>query len=283
MLGDPSSVFAIGSWAFSAAHGEPVRILDAESIWNHTVYEVWIPRLAKVEKVRAETLAPTESPKTPSLHRITYAVSAARIADALTQDVLLAPLEAGVIPLPHQLYALTRAMEEDDSRLAHIGRRIQQLTRLEHFALPLIDALGSLPSAEKWGVWLEQLMGLAQMALRHPESVLSVLSELEPMREVGPASLDEVYDVLLERLGSLRTDPPKRRYGRVFIGSIEEARGRSFDVVFLPGLAEGLFPRRALEDPLLLDEHRLKLSAGLDTQDQRVARERMLLRSAAAA
>ncbi|HEY6391984.1 MAG TPA: PD-(D/E)XK nuclease family protein, partial [Bryobacteraceae bacterium] len=52
---------------------------------------------------------------------------------------------------------------------------------------------------------------------------------------------------------------------------------------FLPGLAEGLFPRRALEDPLLLDEHRLKLSAALDTQARRVARERMLLRYSAAA
>ena len=56
---------------------------------------------------------------------------------------------------------------------AHIDRRIQQLTRLEHFALPLIDALGSLPSSEKWGVWLDRLMDLAQMALRQPESVLS--------------------------------------------------------------------------------------------------------------
>ena len=83
------------------------------------------------------------------------------------------------------------------------------------------------------------------------------------MREVGPVSLDEVYDVLSERLGSLRTDPPKRRYGRVFVGSIEEARGRSFDFVFLPGLAEGLFPRRALEDPLLLDDQRVKLSPDL--------------------
>jgi ATP-dependent helicase/nuclease subunit B len=173
--------------------------------------------------------------------------------------------------------------EQDDSRLAHIGRRIQQLTRLEHFALPLIDALGSLPSSEKWGVWLDRLMDLAPMALRHPESVLAVLSELEPMREVGPASLDEVYDVLCERLGSLRNEPPKRRYGRVFVGSIDEARGRSFDFVFLPGLAEGLFPRRAFEDPLLLDEHRILLAAGLQTQDDRVAGERMLLRSAAAA
>jgi CRISPR/Cas system-associated exonuclease Cas4 (RecB family) len=173
--------------------------------------------------------------------------------------------------------------KEDDSHRTHIGHRIQQLERLEHFALPLIDALGSLPPSDKWGGWLDRLTDLAHIALRHPESVLSVLSELEPMRDVGPASLDEVYDVLSDRLDFLRTEPPKRRWGRVFVGSIEEARGRSFDVVFLPGLAEGLFPRRALEDPLLLDEQRITLAAGLDTQDQRIARERMLLRSAAAA
>jgi CRISPR/Cas system-associated exonuclease Cas4 (RecB family) len=171
--------------------------------------------------------------------------------------------------------------KEDDTHRSHIERRIQQLVRLEHFALPLIEALGSLPAAERWEVWLDRLAALAKMALRRPESVLAVLSELDPMREVGPASLDEVYDVLSERLGFLRSEPPNRRYGRVFVGSIEEARGRSFDVVFLPGLAEGLFPRRSLEDPLLLDEHRTGL--GLEKQDERVARERMLLRSAAAA
>ena len=186
--------------------------------------------------------------------------------------------------LQAELQTQLRDLEkEDDSHRAHIELRIEQLKRLEHFALPLIDALASLSSPQKWGVWLDRLTELAQMALRYPESVLSVLSELEPMRDVGPASLDEVYDVLSERLGFLRTEPPKRRYGRVFVGSIEEARGRSFDVVFLPGLAEGLFPRRALEDPLLLDEYRIKLTANLDTQDERVARERMLLRSAAAA
>jgi superfamily II DNA or RNA helicase len=108
--------FAVGSWAFSAAHGESVRILDVETVWNHTVYQVWIPRLATVERVPAESLAPTQLTKATGLDRITYAVAAARIADALTQDVLLAPLEAGVIPLPHQLYALTRAMAEDRIR-----------------------------------------------------------------------------------------------------------------------------------------------------------------------
>ena len=173
--------------------------------------------------------------------------------------------------------------KEDESHRPHIERRLNQLTHLENFALPLIDTLDSLPKSAKWREWLEALDDLARIALRRPEPVLSVLRELAPMGEVGPASLDEVYDVLSEKLGLLRTEPPKRRYGHVFAGSIEEASGRTFDVVFVPGLAEGLFPRRALEDPLLIDQHRGKISTPLDTQDERIARERMLLRSATAA
>ncbi len=101
-----SIILSVGSWAFSASHGESVRILDVETVWSHTVYQVWIPRLAIVERVPVESLSPAQPTKATSLDRITYAVAAARIADALTQDVLLAPLEAGVIPLPHQLHAL---------------------------------------------------------------------------------------------------------------------------------------------------------------------------------
>ena len=110
------TAFPIGSWVFSPAHGDSVRILDVETVWNHTVYQVWIPRLATVERVPAASLAPAQPTRATGLDRITYAVAAARIADALTQDVLLAPLEAGVIPLPHQFYALTRAMAGDRMR-----------------------------------------------------------------------------------------------------------------------------------------------------------------------
>lgn len=106
----------IGSWAFSAAHGESVRILEVETAWNHTSCQVWIPGRGVVERVAAETLTPTPPASAAGLDRIVYSAAAARIADALTQDVLLAPLEAGVIPLPHQLHALTRAVTGDRIR-----------------------------------------------------------------------------------------------------------------------------------------------------------------------
>ena len=113
--------------------------------------------------------------------------------------------------------------------------------------------------------------------------MLSVLAELQTMAEVGPVTLDEVSGVLSDRLRFLRREPPLRRYGSVFVAGIDEARGRAFDIVFLPGLCEGLFPSRPHEDPILLDDYRRKLNAGLRVQDDRVADERRRLRIACAA
>jgi ATP-dependent helicase/nuclease subunit B len=171
---------------------------------------------------------------------------------------------------------------EDETRREDIARRLNQLRELERFALPLIDALWELPASARWSEWIERLSGLARIALRRPEPVLAVLAEFEPMGDVGPAMLDEVAAVLSERLRFLRRDPPQRRYGRVFVGSIDEARGREFGVVFLPGLAEGLFPQRAFEDPLLLDDFRRELGDGLPLRDDRTLEERERLQLACA-
>ena len=165
----------------------------------------------------------------------------------------------------------------------HLERQIDQLGVLQGFALPLVDLLHNLPKRATWGDWLTPLTALAETALRAPESVLAVLNELLPMADVGPVSLDEIYNVLQDRLRFLRSDPPVRRYGAIFCGTIEEARAHRFAVVFLPGLAEGIFPRRAYEDPLLLDHYRVMLEQPLARRDRLVERERLLLSIAAAA
>jgi len=173
--------------------------------------------------------------------------------------------------------------QKEEGRRQHLLREIERLKNLETFALPLIDRLAGLPRQAGWGDWIEHLGALAAAALRCPESVLSVLSELQAMAEVGPVGLDEVSGVLSDRLRFLRREPPLRRYGCVFVAGIDEVRGRVFDIVFLPGLCEGLFPSRPREDPILLDEHRRALDAGLRVQDDRVADERRRLHIACGA
>jgi CRISPR/Cas system-associated exonuclease Cas4 (RecB family) len=166
---------------------------------------------------------------------------------------------------------------------AHYERELARLANLEAFALPLIRRLTALPEAGSWGEWLPALRELARAALRRPDSVLAVLDELEPMADVGPARLREVAMVLSDRLRFLRREPPARCGGAVFVGAIDEARGRVFDAVFVPGLAEGGFPRKVAEDPLLLDDIRREISDTLATNHRRREHERLLLSIAAAA
>lgn len=180
-------------------------------------------------------------------------------------------------------FQISGLKDEDPTEQERLELQLERLQNLEKFALPLIEILDALPAAAQWHEWLYHLRTLAARSLREPDSVLALLNELEPMSEVGPARLDEVISVLAEHLRFLRRDAPHRRYGRVFVGTIEEARGRSFDVVFVPGLAEGLFPIRTLEDPLLLDDLRASISDMLARREDRVAHERLLLHLAVGA
>jgi RecB family exonuclease len=176
-----------------------------------------------------------------------------------------------------------REEEADSPRTAGIERDLQNLEHLRRFAEPVIGRLAALPASGAWGEWIAALEALAPMVLRHPERVLTVLAALRPLDVIGPVTLGEVRDVLAAELTTLAERPPRDRYGRVFVGTIEQARGRSFEVVFAPGLAERIFPQRPREDPILLDALRRDLGAPLATQDERAHRERLLLRLAVGA
>jgi ATP-dependent helicase/nuclease subunit B len=170
--------------------------------------------------------------------------------------------------------------DPESPRIEALGRDLVNLEHLRRFALPVIDRLAALPTSAPWREWLPALEAFAPLVLRRPERVMTVLAELRPLGPVGPVSLDEVRDVLLERLAVLGQRPPVARYGRVFVGSIEEVRGRLFDIVFVPGLAERVFPQTLREDPILLDAIRAGVDTGLVRQPERGRRERWLFQLA---
>jgi ATP-dependent helicase/nuclease subunit B len=162
-----------------------------------------------------------------------------------------------------------------------VRRSIEDLAALRRFALPILRALAALPAQASWGEWLEQLGDLAARALRRPDRVLAVLAELGPMAAVGPVDLAEVRLTLGRRLTDLVILPEERAAGRIFVAPLESARGLAFDVVFVPGVAERLFPQKVNEEPILRDRERALL--GLDTNHERVAAERLALRLAVGA
>ncbi len=177
-------------------------------------------------------------------------------------------------------------MREDPEspRAKRFERDLRNLGHLRSFALPIIDLLAAWPARALWGEWLDRFAMLAPIVLRQPERVQRVIAELRPMSQIGPVTLDEAREVLAERLLTLEIDAPTHRYGRVFVGSPREARGRAFRVVFVAGLAERMFPQKLHEDPMLLDEEmRVPLGAGLAVQEDRGRNERLMLRLAVGA
>jgi CRISPR/Cas system-associated exonuclease Cas4 (RecB family) len=184
--------------------------------------------------------------------------------------------------LSAQLELELEEVDDPDDATALLRRREKAaLEGLRDFALPLLADLAALPKAAEWREWIDALGALATRSLRHPERVLATLAELEPMAEVGPVELAEVRIVLEARLPDVIVPPSERRMGHVFVASTDEARGLAFDVVFVPGLAEKLFPRKVSEDPILPDP--VRETMGLPTNAERSAAERLALRVAVGA
>ena len=182
-----------------------------------------------------------------------------------------------------QLAEARRLDGVDSAAVAGLEQVQRQLQHLRAFALPIVTQLAAWPAQATWGEWLDRFEALAPLVLRMPAHVGRVLADLRPMAAVGPIDLDEARRVLSERLLTLESEPPSRRFGRVFVGMPHQARGRSFRAVFVPGLAERMFPQKPREDPLLLDAARGGTKAPLATQRQRLAAERLLLQLAAGA
>ncbi len=186
-----------------------------------------------------------------------------------------------------------RSEDPDSARAAGIERDIDRLAQLRTFALPLMARMAAWPASAPWGTWLRELEAFAPLAVRAPAFILRVLADLRPMEAVGPVSLEEVRSVLTERLRLIEREPPKRRYGRVLVTSPAHVRGRMFRIVFVPGVAERMFPQKPRQDPLLLDPAREQLNARprdpagagpqLATRAERNRRERLLLHLAVGA
>jgi RecB family exonuclease len=168
--------------------------------------------------------------------------------------------------------------DESEAHVARLERAITDLEHLRRFAMPLVETLAALRRAQgSWKKWLDILSALATRALREPAEVLRTLGELAPMGPIGSVDLDEVRLVLAPRLRDLRVAPPRRRYGAVFVAPPEALRGLSFDVVFVPGLAENVFPAKRVEDPILLDEQRRRVSPELLVEADRIQAEHVAL------
>ncbi|EMJ4787008.1 MULTISPECIES: DEAD/DEAH box helicase [Klebsiella] len=109
-------MWKVGDWAWSQAHQQYVRVIDAAGLWGQQFYRVWLQQQDVVLKVLDTDLYNQPAQTIVTADALCYLATAAKIANVQQEDTLLAPIESNVIPLPHQLKALTKAMSKKQVR-----------------------------------------------------------------------------------------------------------------------------------------------------------------------
>ena len=112
-------------WQYSTVHNSACKVIEEQTLWGQTVCRVWLPNQDAVVRVPRSALRPLSADLQPEIEagRIAYVAVAAKVAEVLEGSisatdghVLLAPMESHVIPLPHQIHALSRAISGDRVR-----------------------------------------------------------------------------------------------------------------------------------------------------------------------
>ena len=115
-MDDHSTALRPGDWAWDHRDRTSGVVLSVTTCWGVSVAEFWVPADATMRRVPAMHLRPIVALPVPAKDAICFTAAASRIIDTLNQDTLLAALEGAVIPLPHQLAALERALASDRTR-----------------------------------------------------------------------------------------------------------------------------------------------------------------------
>ncbi|MFH2001273.1 MAG: helicase-related protein, partial [Planctomycetota bacterium] len=105
-----------GDWAYCSSYNESCRIISIEELWGKAYFRVWLSNSDTVVRVGKEQVIPFSETERYGQSHLTYIASAARVADTIAHDTMLAPMEATVIPLPHQINALKKAISHSRIR-----------------------------------------------------------------------------------------------------------------------------------------------------------------------
>ena len=104
-----------GDFAFDTVAGANVQILERIEMWGYTSYKVFNPATGRVYKATEEQLNTSGNAIQYDENYLRYVTLLSKIKNE-TAGGFLSTLASGIIPLPHQLYVLNRAMETNNIR-----------------------------------------------------------------------------------------------------------------------------------------------------------------------
>ena len=109
-------MFHIGDFVFDKNNHERVQIVDCATVWGFVTYKVFNPVTGAVYKLSADAVeADVRKQRSANEFTLRYLAMLAKIKSEVSEGIL-SGLAAGVIPLPHQLHVLNRAVSSNNIR-----------------------------------------------------------------------------------------------------------------------------------------------------------------------
>lgn len=124
-------MFNIGDFVFDTQTGANVQIMERIELWGYTSYKVFNPSTGSVYRATEEQLHMGGNEAQLDENYLRYVVLLSKIKNE-TASGILSSLSSGIIPLPHQLHVLNRALETNNIRYiladeVGLGKRLKQV------------------------------------------------------------------------------------------------------------------------------------------------------------
>ena len=107
-------MFLIGDYAFDSIKKERVQILETNDVWGFVSYKVFNASNGEIYRVSQEVLTNSKEEKQDENY-LRYIALLAKIKNE-TSEGILSKFSSGIIPLPHQLHVLNRALSNNNIR-----------------------------------------------------------------------------------------------------------------------------------------------------------------------
>lgn len=108
-------MIAVGDFVFDTIEKANVQVLEKIEAWGYVSYKVFNPATGRVYKANEEQLNSSGSTMQYDENYLRYVTLLSKIKNE-TAGGFLSSLASGIIPLPHQLHVLNRAMETNNIR-----------------------------------------------------------------------------------------------------------------------------------------------------------------------
>lgn len=108
-------MFKIGDYVFDKNNNDRVQIVDVSMVWDFVSYKVFNPVTGVVYKLSADAIEAESRQVNANEYYLRYVAMLSKIKSE-TSEGILSKLSSGVIPLPHQLHVLNRAVSDNNVR-----------------------------------------------------------------------------------------------------------------------------------------------------------------------